>query len=373
MISVPLARSRLHFAGYASLRGSIAVSPNRWDSSSSLLVSCSALSTLLSDGMKYLACSTPHGFVNMAHFAVRPLRVVLLLILATQLAVARDLLCASRFGSGINPSDCTMILQEFLIRHAVLATDGSIALHRVSHNLESNAPHTFSRHPAVSKARWRTLPQCLSWQTCAIGFDASTPSHTFTATWLDLVKTMESLKKHCVVGRGVGGVLSNKHYNIVVTNPSEVLAEGTCLAAPKRLPMSLGHWIEAGASPRAVDQSHSRPSTSAGGDLGLGMNGHGKDSRSNSLPPHLDLHTLSLARSGGVTSAAGSSEQRAEWDQTYSPPSRLRIGHNNQRLHRTNSNGHSPPWRMASNIDLGLYPILEPTEADADEEAAGIS
>jgi len=309
----------------------------------------------------------------MAVFFIRPRRVVIVLILASQLAVARDLLCASRFGSGINPSDCTMILQEFLIRHAVLATDGSIALHRVPHNLEKDAPHTFSRHPAVSKARWRTVPQCLSWQTCAIGFDSSGPSHTFTATWLDMVKAMDSLKKHCVVGRGIGGVLSNKHYNIVVTNPSEVLAEGTCLAAPKRLPMSLGHWIEAGASPRAVDQSYTRPSTTAGGDLGPGMNGHGEHSRSKSLPPRLDAQALSPIKSSGASSAAASSEQGARWDQTYSPPSRLRVSQNGQRLHRTSSNGQSPPWRMPSNIDLDLHPIPEPTEADADEETAGTS
>ena len=311
--------------------------------------------------------------MSMAVSFVWHLRVVMVLILASQLAVARDLLCASRFGSGINPSDCTMILQEFLIRHAVLATDGSIALHRVPHNLEKSVPHTFSRHPAVSKARWRTLPQCLSWQTCAIGFDSSGPSHTFTATWLDLVKTMETLKKHCVANRGVGGVLSNEHYNIVVTNPKEVLAEGTCLAAPKRLPTSLGHWIEAGASPRASDQSHNRAPTRAGGDLGPGMNGHGKHSRSKSQPPRLDPQALSPIKSGAASSAAGSSEQGARWEQPYNPPSRLRVSQNGHRLLRTSPNGHSPPWRMPSNIDLDLHPIPEPTETDADEEAADAS
>lgn len=308
----------------------------------------------------------------MAFFLLRSLRILVVLVLASQLSAAQEIHCKPQFGSGIDPRHCTVLIQEYLIRHAVLATDGSISLRKAFHNLDKDNTHTFSRDPTVSKIRWCTLPQCLSWQTCAIGFDSPGP-HGFSAKWLNLAKTMESFVKQCVAKRGVGGVLKTNNYHIVVTNPAEGLAEGICTATPKQLPMSLARWINAEASGKLAPQSpagHS-PGSSSGsldaGDLGPGTRGDGTYSRANGLRPQLGAQGLSPTRLGSASSAAGSSEQGAGWDQPHSPPNRLRINQNGQRFLRI-PNGHSPPRRGP----LGgsdLPPIPEPAEANDDEEA----
>lgn len=119
-------------------------------------------------------------------------------------------------------------------------------------NVHPGAVHTFSRDPAVSKARPCTLPQGLHWRTCAIGFDTTLPPpHLFKAKWGDLVDQMRVFMGMCVATQGFGGILevNNKIdgqiYSIVVTNPAKGLTEGTCLAGPHPLsePLSLciGH------------------------------------------------------------------------------------------------------------------------------------
>ncbi|MCJ1246892.1 hypothetical protein MMC30_004103 [Trapelia coarctata] len=256
-----------------------------------------------------------------------------------------------------------MLVQEFLIRHALLSTDGSISLRRASHNVDKDIAHTFSRDPSISKARWCTLPQCLSWQTCAIGFDSPGP-HGFTAKWLELAKAMRKLVKSCVVTRGVGGVLKTGDYHIIVTNPARGLAEGICLATPMHLPMSLSRWISAEASDKAASQSLARHSTgSSSAPLSAGDSEQesrdGTYSRTNGFHPNPDPQGLSPTRRGSASSAPGSPEQ------PHSPVNRLRATQNGQRLLRTTSNGHISHRRVGSELPS----IPEPAEANGDGEA----